>query len=184
MGMAELISQQLNAAHKSKATVPERIRNDPSSSTALQRGWQVGSVNVGHVGAFGVLSGAIWLAPMMHTFYAISNAWPIPLRIAVNSLIVDPMNYTSAMICNAVSHGKGLNEGLRTVETKLPSTFVTGLLIWPPVQLISFLCVPVHWRVFLFTNVSLCWNTWLNYQVAMHLKLCERETHVTEMTCY
>ena len=177
MGTAELISQRLQgtgrqtgAAKNSGDEITETIRRDPTSSEALRAGWQVGTLNVGHIASFGFLSGAVYLAPMMHFFYGISNTWPIPIRIAVNSLVVDPLNYCAAMVLNSVAHGKGVNEGLKTVETKLPSTVLTGFMVWPPVQLLSFWFVPLHWRVFVFNSVSLCWNTWLNWQVSLHLK--------------
>ena len=44
----------------------------------------------------------------MHNFYLVTASWPVPLRILVNSLIIDPMNYSAAMSINAVAHGEGL----------------------------------------------------------------------------
>ena len=77
-------------------------------SDVLKEGLEVGKYNVAHAGAFGFLFGTVYLAPHMHNFYLVTASWPVPLRILVNSLIIDPMNYSAAMSVNAVAHGEGL----------------------------------------------------------------------------
>ena len=38
-------------------------------------------------------------------------------------------------------------------------------MFWPLVATITFVYVPLHWRVFVFNGGSLCWNSWLAYSI-------------------
>jgi len=181
MGCCELVSQTVS-------TKDQTARREPAgalSSSKLQEGWKIGHVNVVHVASFGLLSGALYLAPMMHTFYKFTAAWPIPKRIVVNSLAIDPMNYAMAMSINSIAHGEGLDRGIETVQSKLVQTTLTGFCIWPAAQLVNFYLVPLHWRVLFFNTVSLFWNSWLAWSVSEHLSSSQHKTlgkdHASEM---
>jgi len=166
MGAAEMMSQKLSTTPR---PVPDKKSTDPTFSMRIYHGYMIGGVNMGHVLAFGVLSGGMWLAPFMHWFYRLSAAWSIRNRIVVNSLVIDPINYAVAMISGAFCHGEGLVCGLETVNAKLGDTILTGFLVWPAAQVISFNYVPLHWRVLMFNSVSLCWNSYLAWSVRRHV---------------
>jgi hypothetical protein len=171
MSTCELVSQTiLHRQHGGSKPVPPAAAAAPSgplSSAFLQSGFTVGHVNVMHCGAFGVLSGAVWLAPVMHAFYLLSASWFVPLRILVNSLVVDPINYTMAMMINSLAHGEGLAKGATMVEAKLYDTILAGFAVWPAAQVVNFYFVPLHWRVLFFNGVSLVWNSYLAWTVGL-----------------
>lgn len=178
MGTCEFVSQTIlyqQQGDQPKVTPP--VPNGPLSSQFLQSGFQVGHVNIIHCATFGFLSGACWLAPFMHTFYLLSSTWFIPLRILANSLLIDPINYTMAMIINAVAHGEGLKVGWSTVETKLYDTILTGFTVWPAAQFINFYLVPLRWRVLFFNGVSLVWNSYLAWTVGLARHQEQQQNH-------
>ena len=68
-----------------------------------------------------------------------------------------------------VAHGGGVLRGLDLVSEKWGDTILTGFCVWPAAQVVNFMLVPLRWRVMFFNVVSFGWNSWLAWQVRIHV---------------
>jgi len=115
---------------------------------------------------FGIVCGGLQKAPFMHFFYNISYKWIIPKQISICAILIDPINYLSAiMLNNLLIKQKSFNNGCKIIENDFWKIYKTGLYIWPIAQCINFYYVPLHWRVLYFNSVSFIWNCWLANQL-------------------
>jgi len=114
---------------------------------------------------YGIICGGLQKAPFMHFFYNISDKWRLWKQLLFCSLIIDPINYSCAMMCNSVIYGGNIKNGLSVIQKNFWSVYVTGLQIWPGIQFITFYYIPLHWRVIYFNSMSYIWNVWLTYKL-------------------
>jgi hypothetical protein len=134
MSSAELISQHLCGSSQQPTVC--QASSDPTALTLLGEGFRVGHLNIGHGITFGLLHGACFNAPLLHTFFQHTAHWhlaarcardPVPCqpqppqypaaspscpmtvlawaRLGLNHLVIDPLNYCSAMVMSSIAHG-------------------------------------------------------------------------------
>jgi thiol-disulfide isomerase/thioredoxin len=156
---------------------------------------RVAAVKLAQVAGFACFS--FYNAPLMHTFYRVTLAqnWPLVPRIAANCLIVDPANFSVAILLSSTNKGLAMGHDLSTacslaVDTwrdRFMSTFAAGLTCWPAAHLINNWLVPHRYRVLFFNMGSLCWNTYLTYTLWVFEKARgvgeKQATPAKEMTC-
>jgi len=111
----------------------------------------------------------------MHAYYAfaVARQWSLAMRIAANSLVMDPVNISVAVMLSGVNKGLGsglgLGEAVASAADRLRSnivgTLTTSLMVWPPIHCVNWLLVPQRYRVLGFNMGSLGWNTYLTWKL-------------------
>ena len=137
-------------------------------------------LNVQWPQVFGFACFSFYNAPLMHTYYRVTLAqkWPLVPRIAANCLVVDPANFSVAILISsankAISKGHDISTAcslaVDTWKEKFVNTLAAGLTCWPAAHMINNWLVPHRYRVLFFNIGSLCWNSYLTYTLWMYDK--------------
>eukprot|EP00935_MAST-01C_sp_MAST-1C-sp1_P001956 g1956.t1 len=106
---------------------------------------------------------AFYNTPVMHAFFGMAAQRGLTLRtrVLINSLVIDPVNISVAMMLSAVNKGKSFQEAFGLYRERFVPTMQNSFLFWPPAHVLNNFFVPVHLRVLGFTTGSLVWNNYL-----------------------
>lgn len=123
----------------------------------------------------GYASLSFYNAPAMHAFYnlAVARSWSLPARIAANSLVMDPINISMALMLSGFNKGLGRGDTVREAVSSAfdsfwrnsASSLKVGLMVWPPMHCVNWMLVPQRYRVLGFNVGSLGWNTYLTWSL-------------------
>ncbi|XP_064640085.1 mpv17-like protein [Lineus longissimus] len=102
-----------------------------------------------------------WLRMMTHV-----NPWTSFVgclqKALVEQVVFAP--FTHCVFYGSLSALEGRkDEALQELKDKVPPTWKVGACIWPIVQTLNFLYVPVYYRTHFVACVSFCWSTFLCY---------------------
>jgi hypothetical protein len=151
------------------------------SETAKEKGKlakisdRFGDVKWGQVIGFGCF--AFYNAPVMHAFFgtAAKRGLSLPMRVTINSVIIDPVNISVAMLLSAVNKGNSPQEAFQMLCNRFVTTMQNSFCFWPPAHLLNNFCVPLQYRVLGFTTGSLIWNTYLCWMMQNTDEACLAE---------
>ncbi len=110
---------------------------------------------------FGFACLAFYNAPAMHTFFSLTAELRLGTRVVINLLLIDPMNFSAAILLKSIVQGQSFSEALATLQGRFWTTFRTVLCTWPFVHLVNNALVPLELRVLGFNCAALVWNTYL-----------------------
>ena len=97
----------------------------------------------------------------MHTFFSLTAELRLATRVVINLLLIDPMNFSAAILLKSMVKGQSFGKALATLQGRFWSTFRTVLCTWPFVHLVNNAFVPLELRVLGFNCAALVWNTYL-----------------------
>lgn len=119
--------------------------------------------------------GMIVFGPGMHFWYSnLDRLIKGPLkRVAVKKLFLDqgfflPVYLGVFVVLMAALRGEKTREIRDDLDRDYAPMLMTSYAIWPPVQAISFICLPGQFRVLLINVVGLFWNTYLSWKAEEH----------------
>ncbi|XP_071505998.1 mitochondrial inner membrane protein Mpv17-like [Diadema antillarum] len=117
------------------------------------------------------LFGFCFAGPAMFTWYkTLDRLYPgagklTPLKkVLTDQTLFPPVFLVVYFSTVALTTGVELKAIPAKLKKDVPSTFMTGIKIWPPVQLMNFYLVPLHHRVLVVNVVALFWNTFLSWR--------------------
>lgn len=83
-------------------------------------------------------------------------------KVVLDQFLLGPIFLGIFFLYNGFLEGHTLAGIRRKLETSYYDVWITGLKLWPTVQLVNFMLVPLHLRIVFAGIVALGWNAFMS----------------------
>eukprot|EP00347_Sterkiella_histriomuscorum_P009534 403340840 len=118
-----------------------------------------------------MMMGCFFSAPILHIHFSKLLPLIAPLqtrahafkKLFVDQLIVSPLFMIGWYMAISSLDGKPIKKSIEDLKLKFQPTMMAHWKVWPAVNYINFLFVPVHYQVLFANLISLFFNSYLSY---------------------
>ena len=78
-------------------------------------------------------------------------------------ILFDPPYLSGFFLSTHLMQGTPLSKAWEYLKADLPSTYITDVVVWTPIQLLNFRFIPVHFQPQIVSVVNIGWNAYLSW---------------------